>query len=603
MPQQTANRRINQTGIVILAALLLAAAAILLLGDRFSLSERSQDQQHRAVALSQVLMGQLDLDSGRRPAMSLFEFQLQDPAFAYGALYGADGALISALPGNLSPAPLTVRDPSSWLAPQPGQDADGSALQVYAGLDRSGRQYQFAMRAPQSRFGLAQVPQMALLCLPLLLLGGLFLLLLRRDVRPISKLSHMLDRFEQDKQLGELRTDLLGSNDAFLNRFGGFVEYVQGRLDNSNSVSSKLISNERLANYRMARLESVLQALPDGLIWLDENARVLTANRRALQILGLAEDEYKLLPLRDFSAQPKLREFFTRIEQRGARHIEAVELELPAPAPGCLLLSAHAVSQPSAAATLIGAVILMRDATSESLAKRSRSEFIANVAHELKSPLNTLRLYADSLVDDGDDPEIRLEATQVMQDEVDRLAGLINNLLNITQIETGSLQIQNQRTHLQTMLQDIVDTMSRSEAAKALKVTLQVPGDIPAVSVDKELLRIAINNLLSNAIKYSDPGDHVSVAVSDSAEAISISVTDSGIGIDAQEQERIFDKFYRAPDPDAVRRGGHGLGLALSKEIVQLHHGSLRLESMPGEGSTFTIDLYKSSGVVQEAIA
>ncbi|MGI9324263.1 MAG: sensor histidine kinase [Pseudomonadales bacterium] len=604
MQQGTAAQQLNRTGLALLLATLLVIVAVIVLAYRYTVVESQAQIQQRSVSLARLIAGTPLVPEGHQlPQLQrLLDHQQRDPAFAFGALYDNGGTLLLKVPETAAdPGVPPIKDPQSWLEQEITLDADGAELRVFSGAVGERYRFVFGMHGASYTLRAADIPFMAALALPVFLLTPLCLFLLRREVRPMSMLSGLLDEFEGDRQLDSLSAGAALNNDGFVKKFSDFVAYVQGRIDKSNEVSAKLITNERMANYRMARLENVLQALPDGLIWLDEQARVLSANRRALQILGISSEEYKVLPLKEFSAQAEVRAFFARVERGGAAHVEPITVELPAPAPACLTLSAHPVQQPAADSVLIGTVVLLRDATSESLAKRSRSEFIANVAHELKSPLNTLRLYADSLVDDGEDPEIRLEATQIIQDEVDRLATLINNLLNITQIETGSLQIHHQRTHLHSMLEDIVESMGRSDAARALKIKLNTT-EVPAVSVDKELLRIAVNNLLSNAIKYSDPGGQINVTLAENNEAISISVADSGIGISADEQAKIFDKFYRAQDPEAVRRGGHGLGLALCREIVQLHHGSLRLESEPGEGSTFVIELWKANGVVQEAI-
>jgi len=122
------------------------------------------------------------------------------------------------------------------------------------------------------------------------------------------------------------------------------------------------------------------------------------------------------------------------------------------------------------------------------------------------------------------------------------------------------------------------------------------------VAVDKDLLRVAINNLLTNAIKYNRPGGEVTLAAEESDEAISIVVKDTGVGIDEGDVDRIFDKFFRS-DCESVRKtSGHGLGLALARQIVELHHGTLSVSSVPGEGSEFVIELRKEPGLVKQAI-
>ena len=146
-------------------------------------------------------------------------------------------------------------------------------------------------------------------------------------------------------------------------------------------------------------------------------------------------------------------------------------------------------------------------------------------------------------------------------------------------------------------LQQLVQGVHRQ-----LSFEVDVPDDVPAVLIDKDLMRIAVNNLLTNAIKYSNQGGTIRVRVEDDEDSVAISVEDDGIGIPDSEQAAIFEKFYRSQHEDARARGGQGLGLALAHEIVQLHHGSIRVRSRVGAGSKFTIDLWKHADIVQQAI-
>jgi len=152
------------------------------------------------------------------------------------------------------------------------------------------------------------------------------------------------------------------------------------------------------------------------------------------------------------------------------------------------------------------------------------------------------------------------------------------------------------------LLEDAFDNVSRSGREAKLDFKLELPDDISPVSVDKELLRIAINNLLTNAIKYNNAGGTVMLRAEETADAITICVKDDGIGIDVKDQEHIFSKFYRSEDDEVRNRTGHGLGLALAQDIVHLHHGELRVVSEPGAGAEFIIELSKDSGLLQKAI-
>ena len=152
-----------------------------------------------------------------------------------------------------------------------------------------------------------------------------------------------------------------------------------------------------------------------------------------------------------------------------------------------------------------------------------------------------------------------------------------------------------QRVKLNEFLQDTFDSVARSGNNNDIQFELNLPQNLPNIQLDKDLLRIALNNLLTNAVKYNNPGGKVCFSVEEADEKIILSISDTGIGISKKDQAFVFEKFYRSDDEDVTQRSGHGLGLALAKEIIDLHHGTIQLESTVGEGSVFTIELKKTS--------
>ena len=246
--------------------------------------------------------------------------------------------------------------------------------------------------------------------------------------------------------------------------------------------------------------------------------------------------------------------------------------------------------------------MLLRDVTAQNLARQGSGTFIAQVAHELKSPLNVISMYAETLQSSEDTTdEFLVEASNVIRDETERMTMLINNTLNLTNIEMGNISINRSRVKLKDLLQDAFDNCIRNDQANHLVFDLKLPAEISPVAVDKELMRIAINNLLTNAIKYSNPGGSVSLNAEETDSSVRISVRDTGIGIDGAELEKIFEKFYRSSSSEVRKRVGHGMGLALAREIVQLHQGTLTVNSEPGKGSEFTIEFRKEADLLKLA--
>lgn len=251
-----------------------------------------------------------------------------------------------------------------------------------------------------------------------------------------------------------------------------------------------------------------------------------------------------------------------------------------------------------------GKVIFIRDVTKEVLARNARKEFVAHLGHELKTPLQVISMYSETLLENtGSPPDLVVEAGNVIHDEAERISSLVKNMLNITEMEMGSLHVERGRTKLRELLQDAFDIVARSAKRDDLRFTFAVPNGLSAVNIDKDLTRIAINNLLTNAIKYNRPGGQVTLDAEETGDAIVVSVTDTGIGISEDDRARLFDKFYRSTRPEVQAKSGNGLGLALAQNILALHQGEIRVDSTLGVGSKFSLVFPKNAQLLlKEAV-
>ena len=243
--------------------------------------------------------------------------------------------------------------------------------------------------------------------------------------------------------------------------------------------------------------------------------------------------------------------------------------------------------------------MVVRDVTGRDDSKQRQGDFVSHIAHELKTPLNVLAMYSESLLIEGASNEAhRVEAVNVIHDEVERLSTLINNLLAINQYELGGVVAQRKHVRIHDLLDDAFKNLSQSRGDKPLTFESDIPRDIGSIFVDKDLLRIAINNLLTNAIKYSKPGGLVRLVASEDESSVEIRVIDQGFGIAEEDKAQIFTKFYRSNNDDIRQQTGHGLGLSLARQIVLMHHGELSFSSELGEGSEFVIRLEKISSQI-----
>jgi two-component system sensor histidine kinase VicK len=249
-----------------------------------------------------------------------------------------------------------------------------------------------------------------------------------------------------------------------------------------------------------------------------------------------------------------------------------------------------------------GTLLTFRDVSGEFHAKQAGTDFVAHVSHELKTPLTTLLAYSELLLDYANLSESeRVNAVNVIRDEVERAASLINNLLNISKLETGTLPLARQRVKIADLLRDSAEKMSKNALTKGVILDVRIAPDLESISLDKDLFRIAIDNLLSNAIKYSDSGGKIMLSASNLDDhEMKISVSDQGIGISPEDCSKVFDKYYRSHDDMAASRSGHGLGLYLARQIVELHHGKISVDSVLGKGTEFTIQFSAQTARLQE---
>jgi len=243
--------------------------------------------------------------------------------------------------------------------------------------------------------------------------------------------------------------------------------------------------------------------------------------------------------------------------------------------------------------TLFGMLMVFRDISQQFLARQTSLDFVSRVSHELKTPLATLSAYSELLLDYATlaDAE-RVNAVNVIRDEVERANTLIQNMLNISRLESGTMPLARHRVNVQDLLNDTVKTMGTRAESRNVSLKLKTATNLRPARLDKDMFRIALDNIVSNAIKYSHAGGAVTLSAEENdADELEIVTNDQGIGISAADCAKVFDKYYRGDSDQVLERSGHGLGLYLAKQIVELHHGSVSVSSELGKGSRFTIRL------------
>jgi len=239
-----------------------------------------------------------------------------------------------------------------------------------------------------------------------------------------------------------------------------------------------------------------------------------------------------------------------------------------------------------------GLVLVYSNVRREMHLSRIKSDFVANVSHELKTPLALIRLFAETL-ELGRVPtdEKARQYYRVINKESQRLTQLINNILDFSRIEAGRKEYRFAPTDLGRIVSDVVDAYRFQIEQQGFTLEVRIADDLPEVMADKEALGQALLNLVNNSIKYTRDEKYIGLEVRPDAGRVLISVTDRGIGVAKGEQRKIFEKFYRAEDSLVHETKGSGLGLPLVRHIMEAHGGSVEVESSPGKGSTFTLVL------------
>jgi signal transduction histidine kinase len=223
------------------------------------------------------------------------------------------------------------------------------------------------------------------------------------------------------------------------------------------------------------------------------------------------------------------------------------------------------------------------------LLERSRRDLVANVSHELKTPITAIRAHLENLADGIEQPD--RDTLQVMLGQTERLGRLVDQLLDLSKLESGEVPLQLEPMALSPMVDRVISEFSVGHAVTDIALIAEVPEDL-VVDADRERMHQVVFNLVDNAVRFTPPGGEVTIAAERDAERIRVTVHDTGVGVAPEHLPRVFERFYRA-DPARSRDdgGGTGIGLAIARSIVEGHGGRITADSEPGRGATFTFDL------------
>ena len=412
----------------------------------------------------------------------------------------------------------------------------------------------------------------ALLCALLALL--LSFALSRYFARPLQSITDAV----QDMARGNLKrrinlhsTDELGILAQNFNEMG---QHIEASIAEISAVKN--------------RLEAIFSNTVNGIMLIGHDGLLVYANPAAMALLSLEDTfigrryteiiaAYEILAMIDEavkSKQPVKRTVFLR-----RRSDRIVELNV-----------VPVVYKDMASQDLL---LILNDITALKHLEQVRKDFVANVSHELKTPVATISGFAETLLEEGQESANVEEFTKIIYDEAQRLTNLINGLLTLSRLESDQVLPNIQKVNMNALIADISARMTKLAGLSDIKIVCHLPEQAVWLDSDPELIDPILVNLLDNAIKYSSAGSQIEVGLEDGPDRMVIIVKDNGMGIPAAELPRIFERFYRIDKARSRKTGGSGLGLAIVKHLVENLKGDIEVSSAIGQGSTFRITLFK----------
>lgn len=435
-----------------------------------------------------------------------------------------------------------------------------------------------------SRLALQAVLSMSVIGSLSIIIGIIFSFFLSRLIsRPVTELKKAALQIAEGNY--EVQVPVRGSAELALlaDQFNQMAE----KLRKFHDMNIGKIIAEKLKS------EAIIQSVDDGIIVVDDRLVINNINPKAALIFGVHKDSllgkhffeavrderlFHLLKQSVASGKPpQLREgedIFTITSEGGSQHYQFSIMPMR-----------------SSSQAIQGVVLLLRDITRLRELDRLKSEFVLTASHELRTPLTSVSITMDLLMETAaaklTDKERELLAA--CHEDVQRLRALVNDLLDLSKIEAGKLDLAFEQVQPSFLFDQALAVMTPQAEAKNLELKLEIPGDLPAVKVDPNKIVWVIVNLLANAVRHTPEGGHIRVKGERVGGQVHLSVSDDGEGVPYEIQSRIFDKFVQIKRDGGA--GGSGLGLAICKEVVRAHRGTIWLDSVPGQGSTFTFTI------------
>ncbi|MFW5986083.1 MAG: two-component system histidine kinase PnpS [Halanaerobiales bacterium] len=395
-------------------------------------------------------------------------------------------------------------------------------------------------------------------------------------INPLSRITEMAG----DIARGHLEKRIeVKDYDNEIGTMARMFNYMAARLEKK----IKQISEEK------NRMEAILASMVDGVIAVDSKNEVILMNLAARKLFSIGNRDVAGRTFLEVARYQEIESLLETTINDGKERTEEFTINTPEEK----ILRCHFAPISGDRGQIKGAVVVLTDITEIRKLEKVRKDFVGNVSHELRTPLTSIIGYVDTILENRiDEPGLLERFLGIIKDEADRLSLLIKDLLNLSEIENKEHKLQ--RAELQPVINRVIKVLKEKAEGNNITITVEIERELPPVLMVPHQIEQVIFNLVDNSIKYNEAGGNVKIKSYSRDKRVYIEIEDDGIGIPPEDQERIFERFYRVDKARSRKLGGTGIGLSIVKNIILGHNGEVEVESEPGSGSVFRFWLQRA---------
>lgn len=412
---------------------------------------------------------------------------------------------------------------------------------------------------------------------------GFSLLLSKFLVKPLRQIMEGTKKIAE----GDYEVEILTTSSDELGRLASeFNKMIKKLRTYRNLNIEKIVTEKR-------KSEAIIRSIDDGIVVVDAEFKVTGINPTAVEALNIESKEAYNKHFLEVIRNEKLFDYVKQSAESGQSPVIEDGKNIITVKQGETSYHYQFSITPVRAKTgsMLGVVLLLRDVTKLKEIDNLKSEFVMSASHELRTPLTGLGMSIGLLQESAGEKlnEKEKELLSAAHEEQQRLEALVNDLLDLSKIEAGKMEIEFERISVRMLFEKVISVLKNQVDEKSIELSFEVSQELPDVKADANKITWVLNNLISNALRYTEKGGKIELFAEKIGSQVHISVSDDGAGIPYEYQSKIFEKFVQVKGDDKV--GGSGLGLAICKEIIRAHGGTIWVNSAPGEGSKFTFTL------------